>query len=62
MGDLRHRIETDADELGRRGVQLLCTHLNVFGSMGGYYYDENYTPTMAGTPVAPMESTTKDQA
>lgn len=34
--------------MGRRGVQLLCTHLNVFGSMGGYYYDENYTPTMAG--------------
>ena len=33
--------------MGRRGVQLLCTHLNVFGSMGGYYYDENYTPTMA---------------
>jgi Amt family ammonium transporter len=22
----------------------------------------NYTPTMAGTPVAPMESSTKDQA
>ncbi|MCA9876873.1 MAG: extracellular solute-binding protein, partial [Thermomicrobiales bacterium] len=33
--------------MGKRGVQLLCTHLNVFGSMGGYYYDENYTPTMA---------------
>jgi len=33
--------------MGRRGVQLLCTHLNVFGSMGGYYYDESYTPTMA---------------
>lgn len=33
--------------MGRRGVQLLCTHLNVFGSMGGYYYDENYKPTMA---------------
>jgi multiple sugar transport system substrate-binding protein len=32
--------------MGRRGVQLVCTHLNVFGSMGGYYYDENYQPTM----------------
>ena len=30
-------------ELGKRGVQLLCTHLNVFGSMGGYYYDDKYT-------------------
>lgn len=33
--------------MGKRGVQLLCTHLNVFGSMGGYYYDDTYQPTMA---------------
>jgi Amt family ammonium transporter len=26
------------------------------------YPSENYTPTMAGTPVAPMESSTTDQA
>ena len=26
------------------------------------YPAANYTPTMAGTPVAPMESVTKDQA
>ena len=33
--------------MGKRGVQLLCTHLNVFGSMGGYYFDDTYQPTMA---------------
>ena len=33
--------------MAKRGVQLVCTHLNVFGSMGGYYYDAKFVPTMA---------------
>jgi multiple sugar transport system substrate-binding protein len=33
--------------MAKRGVQLVCTHLNVFGSMGGYYYDKEFNPTMA---------------
>jgi multiple sugar transport system substrate-binding protein len=33
--------------MAKRGVQLVCTHLNVFGSMGGYYYDKKFVPTMA---------------
>ncbi len=32
--------------MAKRGVQLVCTHLNVFGSMGGYYYDKQKKPTM----------------
>ena len=32
--------------MAKRGVQLVCTHLNVFGSMGGYYYDKEKKPTM----------------
>jgi multiple sugar transport system substrate-binding protein len=32
--------------MAKRGVQLVCTHLNVFGSMGGYYYDKDKKPTM----------------
>jgi multiple sugar transport system substrate-binding protein len=33
--------------MAKRGVQLVCTHLNVFGSMGGYYYDTKFNPTTA---------------
>lgn len=32
--------------MAKRGVQLVCTHLNVLGSYGGFYYDQNYNPTM----------------
>ena len=32
--------------MARRGVQLVCSHLPVFGAMGGYYYDDNYNATM----------------
>lgn len=32
--------------MGRRGVQLQCTYDNMLWSMGGDWYDENYTPTI----------------
>jgi multiple sugar transport system substrate-binding protein len=32
--------------MAKRGVQLVCTHLNVFSSMGGYYFDAQQKPTM----------------
>jgi ABC-type glycerol-3-phosphate transport system substrate-binding protein len=32
--------------MGKRGVQLVCTHLNVFASMGGYYFDKSSKATM----------------
>jgi len=30
--------------MAKRGVQLVCTHLNVFGSMGGYYTTKTRNP------------------
>lgn len=37
--------------MAKRGVQLVCTHLNVLGSNGGYYYDDSYKPTMTSQPA-----------
>jgi ABC-type glycerol-3-phosphate transport system substrate-binding protein len=41
--------------MAKRGVQLVCSHLNVFGSMGGYYYDKEKKPTMTSDAAAAWE-------
>jgi multiple sugar transport system substrate-binding protein len=32
--------------IAKRSSSLVCTHLDVFASFGGYYYDSKYNPTM----------------
>ncbi len=40
--------------IAKRSSSLVCTHLDVFGADGGYYYDSKYQPTM--TSEAAVES------
>jgi len=40
--------------MAKRGVQLQATYATIFGSYGGYYYDENYQATL--NSMAALES------